>query len=56
MGQSRRGGNQFFQIFETDGREHFARFGAHARKLKLRRGNASGFRAKRQQNPASFFH
>jgi hypothetical protein len=29
---------------------------SHARKLKLRRGNASGFRAKRRQNPASFFH
>jgi hypothetical protein len=29
---------------------------SHARKLKLRRGNASGFRAKRWQNPASFFH
>jgi hypothetical protein len=28
---------------------------SHARKLKLLRGNASGFRAKRWQNPASFF-
>ena len=27
MDRSRRGGNQFVQIFETDGRERFARFG-----------------------------
>jgi hypothetical protein len=29
---------------------------SHARKLKLRRDNASGFRAKRWQNPAPFSH
>ena len=41
------GGLQYFVL----------RFGkSHARKLKLRRGNASGFRAKRWQNPVSFFH